>query len=84
MFILRNSCIHRNYKRHWDSVGSVGLPNQTPGQPIVKNNVLKDAVEALISLGYSPPEASRMVNAVDATDLSSEKIIRAALQAMVK
>ena len=74
----------RDRVAHWDCVGSAGLPNQTPGLPIVKNNALKDAVEALISLGYSPPEASRMVNAVEAADLSSEKIIRAALQAMVK
>ena len=74
----------RDRVAHWDSAGPAGLPNQTPGLFIVKNNALKDAVEALISLGYSPPEASRMVNAVEAADLSSEKIIRAALQAMVK
>ena len=68
----------------WDGGGSAELPGKTPGLPIGKNNAMKDAIEALISLGYSPPEASRMVNTVDAADLSSEKIIRAALQTMVK
>lgn len=67
-----------------DGGNSAELPSKTPGLPIGKSNAMKDAIEALISLGYSPPEASRMVNTVDAADLSSEKIIRAALQTMVK
>ena len=41
-----------------------------------------DAVGALIALGYKAPEASRMVRGVDAADLSSEEIIRAALKAV--
>ena len=67
-----------------DGGNSAELLSKTPGLPIGKSNAMKDAIEALISLGYSPPEASRMVNTVDAADLSSEKIIRAALQTMVK
>jgi len=42
-----------------------------------------DAVSALISLGYKPQEASRMVRAVDPTGLTSEEIIRQALQGAV-
>ncbi len=42
---------------------------------------VEDAVHALISLGYKPPEASRMVNRVDAKGRSSEDIIRLALKA---
>jgi len=45
----------------------------------------EEAVSALIALGYKPPEASRMVRHVDnAKELSSENIIRAALQTAVK
>ena len=44
---------------------------------------VEDAVSALVGLGYKPNEASRMVRGLDAADLSSEEIIRQALQAMV-
>ena len=74
----------RDRVAHWDGGSSAGLSDKTPGLPSGQSNALKDAIEALIALGYSPPEASRMVNAVDTADLPSEKIIRAALQAMVK
>ena len=43
-----------------------------------------DAVSALIALGYKPQEASRMVRAVDVTDLNTEEIIRLSLQAAAK
>jgi len=45
---------------------------------------VEDAVSALVALGYKPPEASRLVRAVDCIDLPSEEIIRRALQAAVK
>ena len=45
---------------------------------------VEEAVSALIALGYKPQDASRMVRAVDATDLATEEIIRAALQATVR
>ena len=44
----------------------------------------EEAVTALIGLGYKPPEASRMVRAIDTANLSSEEIIRAALQASLQ
>ena len=50
----------------------------------VRSNPVEEAVGALIALGYKPPEASRMVRAVDARDLAAEDIIRLALQATVK
>ncbi|MEO5572876.1 MAG: Holliday junction branch migration protein RuvA, partial [Gammaproteobacteria bacterium] len=47
-----------------------------------------DAVSALVTLGYKPQEASRMVHAIntngEAHQLGSEQIIRRALQALVK
>jgi Holliday junction DNA helicase RuvA len=45
---------------------------------------VSEAVSALVALGYKPPEASRMVRAVETAGLGSEEIIRAALQSMVK
>ncbi len=47
-------------------------------------NPVEEAVSALIALGYKPPDASRMVRAVDSKDLSVEEIIRRALQAAAK
>jgi Holliday junction DNA helicase RuvA len=41
-------------------------------------------VSALAALGYKPQDASRMVRAVDSKDLTTEEIIRAALQATVQ
>ena len=74
----------RDRVAHWEGSAPADVQSQAPSLPGGKSNALKDAVEALIALGYSPPEASRMVNAVEAADLPSEKIIRAALQTMVK
>ena len=45
------------------------------------NNTVKDAVSALVSLGYKPQEASRMVSQVESDELSSEEMIRLALRA---
>ncbi len=40
-----------------------------------------DATSALVSLGYKPAEASRMIQGINAAGLTSEEIIRRALQA---
>ena len=61
-----------------------------PGAPSVDAAVsvpvtsVEDAVSALVGLGYKPQEASRMVRSINATDLSSEEIIRQALQSVVQ
>lgn len=47
-------------------------------------NPVSDAVSALVSLGYKAQEASQMVRTVDAEGLSTEAIIKAALQSMVR
>ncbi|MDP1709212.1 MAG: Holliday junction branch migration protein RuvA [Gammaproteobacteria bacterium] len=49
-----------------------------------KTDPASDAVRALIALGYKPQEASRMVHTLDSAGLSSEQIIRRALQSMAK
>ncbi|MEE4379166.1 MAG: Holliday junction branch migration protein RuvA [Candidatus Competibacteraceae bacterium] len=50
----------------------------------VTSNPLEDAVSALTALGYKPVDAVRMVNALNTEELSSEQIIRLALQAAVR
>ena len=42
---------------------------------------VNDAINAMISLGYRPQEASRLVHGVAADGMDSEDLIRAALQA---
>lgn len=49
---------------------------------IMQNDAVKDAISALIALGYKPQEASRMVNVVDNKSLASEEIIRQALKSV--
>jgi Holliday junction DNA helicase RuvA len=47
-------------------------------------NPTEEAVTALIGLGYKPQEASHMVRAIETADLSSEEIIRHALQSTLQ
>jgi len=58
-------------------------PNaQTASAITGQTDAIKDAVSALIALGYKPQEASRMVNAVDSAGKPSEDIIRQALKSV--
>ncbi|MGE0080142.1 MAG: Holliday junction branch migration protein RuvA [Thiohalomonadaceae bacterium] len=60
------------------------LPTAQPA-PVAPSGsqALRDAISALVALGYKPQEASRLVNGLD-EDLSSEDLIRAALKRAVK
>jgi len=57
--------------------------NSTENTNLSRNLIIKDAVSALVSLGYKPQEASRVVSRVDDGKLSSEDIIRNSLKEMV-
>ena len=65
-----------------DTVVVLDNRSRDSGLQAGEHTPVADAVGALVALGYKPPEASRMVRAVDAADLSSEEIIRAALKAV--
>ncbi|QKT04307.1 Holliday junction branch migration protein RuvA [Ectothiorhodospiraceae bacterium 2226] len=54
------------------------------GLPEGAGEALRDAVAALVALGYKPQEASRMVSRIDCAGLAEEEIIRAALQARAR
>ena len=64
------------------SAATIDAPSAGPAVEVPINPV-EDAVSALVGLGYKPQEASRMVRGVDGAELSSEDIIRQALQAVV-
>lgn len=65
---------------HWEaSQGAVGLDRPVaPGDQTASGNALADAEAALVSLGYKPAEATRMLSGLDET-LATEALIKAAL-----
>ena len=72
-----------------DRVGELGLDPTVvvlPGGRAVAPaiNPVDDAISALVALGYKLPEASRMVQSLETDGLTSEAIIRLALQASVR
>lgn len=67
-----------------DSLAGISLTPSGSAAARAPSSPLEDAVTALIGLGYKPQEASRMVRAIDAAELTSEEIIRTALQASVQ
>jgi holliday junction DNA helicase RuvA len=66
-----------------DAGAAAVLPAGAAAQ-LAQDAPVSEAVSALVSLGYKPAEASRMVRAVETRGLGSEEIIRAALQSLVK
>lgn len=55
----------------------------TPGAP-ARGDEVADAVSGLIALGYKPPEASRLVHALETPGKSSEMLIREALRGLAR
>ncbi len=52
--------------------------------PPLSESPVQDAISALISLGFKPPEATALVRSVPADGKTSEELIRLALQASAK
>ncbi|MBF0218033.1 MAG: Holliday junction branch migration protein RuvA [Gammaproteobacteria bacterium] len=66
----------------WQATSPLGEKGgYTPVQ--ATHNAHDDAISALISLGYKPVEASRLVQQVATDDMDSEAVIRAALRQAV-
>ena len=61
-----------------DAVTVAATTAAIPASPV------EDAVSALVGLGYKPQDASRMVRGLETANLSSEEIIRGALQTVVQ
>jgi len=56
-------------------------PGSDTARVVHVTSPLEDAVSALMALGYKPQEASKWVKSVAQDDMSSEELIRKALQA---
>lgn len=66
----------RNSLAQWESTGSSDTANQGA------NDAFQEAISALTALGYKTNEAKRSITQIYKPDLSSEKLIRLALQQM--
>jgi len=64
--------------KDWQSVATLSEGASQPVTPATDS--VKDAISALVSLGYKPQEASRMVSQIECEGLASEEIIRLALK----
>jgi Holliday junction DNA helicase RuvA len=60
------------------------MPSASAPDAAGEDDPMRDAVAALIALGYKPAEASRLISKVPTEGVSSEAIIRAALKQSVK
>lgn len=64
-----------------DRLEAIAPATVVPGAPLVTaSSPVEEAVSALVGLGYKAQEASKMVRVIDTTNMSSEDIIRSALQ----
>lgn len=72
----------RDRLNEWETKESLHSSAVTSAFDTLVQDDVRDAVSALIALGYKPPEASRMVRQIDTAGLRSEEIIRQALQSM--
>jgi holliday junction DNA helicase RuvA len=62
----------------------VALPGMVSAAPITRSGAEADAISALIALGYKPNEAAKAIEGIETSSLTSEEIIRRALQKMVR
>lgn len=73
----------RDRLKDWETEGLSASAASTPATSAA-NDPGRDAISALVALGYKPQEASRMVSQVSADEIeSSEELIKAALKAAV-
>ncbi|WP_455198440.1 Holliday junction branch migration protein RuvA [Kaarinaea lacus] len=61
----------------------ISVTPESGGQPAAPaTDAVKDAISALVSLGYKSQEASKMVSHVECEGLASEEVIRQALKSV--
>ncbi|MFT7299580.1 MAG: Holliday junction DNA helicase RuvA [Porticoccus sp.] len=71
----------RDRLENFGGAASLGMSSASAdNQP----NAVKEAESALITLGYKPQEAARMVNACTGEEKTSQELIRQALKSMIK
>jgi len=63
------------------SISAMALTETDSEQGVrADNNAMQDAISGLVSLGYKPQEASRLLRHVDLNGLNSEAMIKSALK----
>lgn len=67
-----------------ESSGTVDRHSPELENLISEQDIIKEAVSALIALGYRPIEASRMISTLDSQDQTSAMLIKQALKNSVK
>jgi holliday junction DNA helicase RuvA len=72
----------RDKVSHLHQLAPIAPTGKIPANTL-RNQIIQDALSALVALGYKPQEASRVVSRVDDGNISSEEIIRAALRERV-
>ena len=72
----------RDRLAEWEVKGAPSSAAVTLDVDSGARDAVRDAVSALIALGYKPQDASRMVRQVETAGLASEEIIRQALQSV--
>ncbi|MDH5423692.1 MAG: Holliday junction branch migration protein RuvA [Gammaproteobacteria bacterium] len=65
-----------------ESISAAGTAGMMANLPL--QSPVADAVSALISLGYKPNDASKMVRSIETEGLNAEEIIRLSLQGLSK
>lgn len=65
-----------------ESISAAGTAGMMANLPL--QSPVADAVSALISLGYKPSDASKMVRSIETEGLNAEEIIRLSLQGLSK
>lgn len=71
----------RDRLKDWQSSDNLDVADKVARDNAPPDGI-RDAISALVALGFKPPEASRMVSAINTDGLASEEIIRQALQAI--
>lgn len=67
-----------------DSPDSMGNTSTESENLISEQDMIREAVSAMIALGYKPAEASKMISQLDVQDQSSEMLIKQALKNTVR
>lgn len=67
-----------------DSLAGTAIVGAIDGASASATGARGEAFSALVALGYKPAEATRMLKNVDGEDLSTETLIRQALQGVIR
>jgi Holliday junction DNA helicase RuvA len=74
----------RDRMKEWDEATYKAVVNDNNAYSAALVNAVEEAVSALVALGYKTQEAAKLVHSVEEEGLTSEVLIRKALQSALK